>query len=37
MEKNDAHCLGREAQQQLHDQAIRLRLRGRTLEEIAEI
>lgn len=37
MEKKDARCLGREAQQQLREQAIRLRLQERTHEEIAEI
>ncbi len=37
MEKKDARGLGREAQQQLREQAIRLRLAKRRYDEIAEI
>ena len=37
MEKIDARSLSREAQQQLRNQAIRLKKSGRTYDEIAEI
>lgn len=37
MEKNDARSIGREAQQQLRHQAIRLRKSGRTHADIAEV